>query len=116
MNGRRAGTIIDVVTARALQHGLGGSGAPADAAATLAELARYERAVVIRAIARVDRALLDRPSDIAERARDALEHALVLCAPRSTVDLRADAQSSGMDKLAGSICPVTIPAAKPWSV
>ena len=93
MSSRRATTIVDVVTARALQYGLSRS-VPATAPAELAELARHERVVLLDALRRVDRARLERPSDVATRARDALARALPLCAKRRTADAGSGAIGS----------------------
>jgi hypothetical protein len=86
-------SIVDAVTARALQYGLRPA-VPATAPADLAELAHHERVVLLHALRRVDRALLERPSAVAEHARAALERALSLCAVRPTVDARASGSAS----------------------
>ena len=72
--------LADIVTARALRHGLD-TGPWSDAVVReLVELARSDRRVLEVALARVERALADRSSRVGERAREALKRALVLSA------------------------------------
>jgi hypothetical protein len=72
--------LADIVTARALRHGLD-TGPRSDAVVReLVELARGDRRSLELALARVERGLADRSSRVGERARDALERALVLVA------------------------------------
>ena len=72
--------LADIVTARALRHGLD-TGSSSDAVVReLVELARADRRVLEVALARVERGLADRSSRVGERAREALERALVLAA------------------------------------
>lgn len=77
--------LADIVTARALRHGLD-TGSRSDAVIReLVELARADRRVLEVALARVERGLADRSSRVGERAREALERALVLAAGPSLV-------------------------------
>ncbi|HET6951404.1 MAG TPA: hypothetical protein VFI47_13565 [Acidimicrobiales bacterium] len=70
----------DIVTARALRHGLD-TGSRSDAVVRdLVELARADRRVLDLALARVERGLADRSSRVGKRAREALERAIVLVA------------------------------------
>ena len=71
----------DIVTARALRHGLDmAAGAVVVAAGELVELARGDRRTLEAALVRVERGLAARASPVGERARDALERALALVA------------------------------------
>lgn len=79
----------DIVTARALRHGLD-RGRRSDAAVReLVELARADQRLLELALARIERGLAHRSSRVGERARDALERAIVLVAagPRLVVAL-----------------------------
>ena len=70
--------LADVVTARALRHGLG-SGPSSDAVAReLLELARGDRRSLELALTRIERGLSGRSTRVGERACEALEQALVL--------------------------------------
>jgi hypothetical protein len=72
--------LADIVTAHALRHGLD-TGPRSDAVVReLVELARGDRRSLELALARVERGLANRSSRVGERAREALERALVLVA------------------------------------
>lgn len=72
----------DMVTARALRHGLD-TGPWSDAVVReLVELAGADRRSLELALARVERGLADRSSRVGERAREALERALACVAAR----------------------------------
>jgi hypothetical protein len=79
----------DIVTARALRHGLDiAAGAAVAVAGELVDLARGDRRTLEAALARVERGLADRASPVGERARDALERALALVATVRAGDSR----------------------------
>jgi hypothetical protein len=69
----------DIVTARALRHGLDtAAAAVVVVAGELVELARGDRRTLEASLVRVERGLADRASPVGERARDVLERALAL--------------------------------------
>lgn len=77
------------MTARALRHGLD-TGSRSDAVVReLVELARADRRLLELALARVERGLADRSSRVGERAREALERAIVLVAVGPGLILRS---------------------------
>jgi hypothetical protein len=72
--------VADIVTARALRYGLETGPRSEAVVRELVELARADRRLLELALTRVERGLADRPSRVGERAREALEGALVLVA------------------------------------
>jgi hypothetical protein len=72
--------LVDIVTARALRYGLDAGPRSDSAIRELAELAQGSRRSLELARSRIERGLAQRSSRVGERARDALERALVLVA------------------------------------
>ena len=70
--------LVDIVTTRALRYGLETGPRSDSAARELAELAQGSRRLLELARTRIERGLADRSSRVGERAREALDQALVL--------------------------------------
>ena len=75
---------VDVVTARAIHLAMGTTFDAAAAARELVDVAEGSEAVLDAALLRVDRALLERWSIVAERAGEALREAVAM-APHAPV-------------------------------
>jgi hypothetical protein len=73
----------DIVTARALRHGLDRRSRTDAVVRELVELARADRRLLELALVRIERGLSDRSSRVGERARNVLESAIVLVATGS---------------------------------
>ena len=70
--------LLDIVVIHAIRHGLDPGSSEEHVAAELADLARASRSLLERALGRIELGLLDRPSRVGHRARDALRTALAL--------------------------------------
>lgn len=67
---------VDAVTARALRCGVDLREDPRAAARELATIAHGQHAVLVHALHRVERVIAEEPSNVARRARDAIELAI----------------------------------------
>ena len=73
----------DIVTARALRHGLDSRSRSDTVVCELVEMARADRRLLDLALVRIERGLSNRSSRVGERARSVLESAIVLVATGS---------------------------------